>query len=185
MPSKTKSGALPARERILAAAHQLFYRDGFRATGIDRIIAEASVTKVTFYRHFPGKHDLIRAFLAYRHEIWMNWFLDALERHGDNLDALAPALEEWFQNPEFRGCAFINAVSELGGELPDVAEITRRHKADMVAAIAKLLPSGKKEFAGLIAVVVDGAIVGVQYDPSSQVPLRAVREIVKAARARK
>lgn len=185
MAFQNKAGALPARERILAAAHELFYRDGFRATGIDRIIAEASVTKVTFYRHFPSKHDLIRAFLGYRHEIWMHWFLDALERHGGNLDALVPALHEWFQNPGFRGCAFINAVSELGGEFPDVTEITRRHKADMAAAIANLLPPRGKQFAGPIAVVVDGAIVGAQYDPSSDVPLRAVGEMVKAVRARR
>jgi AcrR family transcriptional regulator len=185
MAAKSKSGVLPPRERILSAAHELFYRDGIRATGIDRIIAEASVAKVTFYRHFPSKHDLIRAFLEYRHDIWMSWFLDALSRHGGNLNALAPALEEWFRNPGFRGCAFINSVSELGGELLDVAEITRRHKADMATAIAGLLPAGKREFASLIAVVVDGAIVGAQYDPPSRTPLRAVREIVKVAQAGK
>lgn len=185
MAAKNKSGVLPPRERILAAAHGLFYRNGIRATGIDRIIAEASVTKVTFYRHFPSKHDLIRAFLEYRHDIWMSWFIDALDRHGGTLNALAPALEEWFQNPGFRGCAFINSVSELGDELPDVTEIARRHKADMATAIANLLPTGKREFARLIAVVVDGAIVGAQYDPSSRNPLRAVREIVKVAQARK
>ena len=73
--------SLPARERILLAAHELFYRDGLRATGVDRVIAAAGVTKVTFYRHFPAKDELIRAFLAYRHERWMDWFQAALARH--------------------------------------------------------------------------------------------------------
>jgi len=58
--NKTRvSPTLPARERILLTAHELFYRDGIRATGIDRVIAESGVTKVTFYRHFPSKNDLI------------------------------------------------------------------------------------------------------------------------------
>lgn len=72
--SSTTVSDLPARERILLAAHDLFYREGIRATGVDKVIAAAGVTKVTFYRHFPSKHDLIRAFLEYRHGIWMAWF---------------------------------------------------------------------------------------------------------------
>ena len=76
------ASTLPARERILVTAHELFYRDGLRATGIDRIIAESGVAKLTFYRHFPSKDALIRTFLDYRHERWMAWFVDALGRHG-------------------------------------------------------------------------------------------------------
>ena len=106
--------ALPARERILLTAHDLFYADGIRATGIDRVIAEAGVTKVTFYRHYPSKDDLVRAFLDYRHDRWMAWFIDALARHGaregDGLFALGPALAEWFGQGGYRGCAFINTV---------------------------------------------------------------------------
>jgi AcrR family transcriptional regulator len=60
-------GDLSARDRILRTAHDLFYADGLRATGIDRVIAEAGVTKVTFYRHFPSKNDLILAYLNLRH----------------------------------------------------------------------------------------------------------------------
>ena len=70
---------LPARDRLLHTAHALFYRDGIRATGIDRVIAESGVTKVTFYRHFPSKNDLICAYLEYRHTGWMAWFGDALQ----------------------------------------------------------------------------------------------------------
>ncbi len=64
------------RERILLAAHDLFYRESTRATGIDRVIAESGVAKVTLYRHFPSKNDLICEFLEYRHLLWMarpNW----------------------------------------------------------------------------------------------------------------
>ena len=68
MAASIDTSTLPARERILVTAHELFYRDGLRATGIDRLIAESGVAKLTFYRHFPSKDDLIRTFLDYRHQ---------------------------------------------------------------------------------------------------------------------
>ncbi|GGP17666.1 TetR/AcrR family transcriptional regulator [Silvimonas iriomotensis] len=168
---------LPARERILRVAHDLFYRDGIRATGIDRVIAEAGVTKVTFYRHYPGKNELIRAFLQDRHERWMNWFTAALQRHGGSgLAVLVPVLAEWFGSDQYRGCAFINAVAEQGGGFADAAQIARAHKADMTAAIATLLPasSGRERVALAAAVAVDGAMVRAQTDGSPQAALDAL-----------
>jgi AcrR family transcriptional regulator len=161
---------LPARERILLTAHQLFYRDGIRATGVDRLIAESGVAKLTFYRHFPGKNELVRAFLEYRHQRWMAWFVDALGRSGaragGGLAPLADALAEWFADPAFRGCAFINAVAEVGGLLPDVAAIARRHKEEMVQVIEGLLPERpeRRASAAAAALAVDGAIVRAQMD---------------------
>ncbi len=160
---------LSAQDRILQTAHDLFYRDGIRATGIDKIIAESGVAKATFYRYFPSKNDLIRAFLDYRHQRWMNWFEEALARHGakpgGGLAPLLPALAEWFQNPVYRGCAFINSVSELG-TLADVVEISRNHKQDMTAVIAQLLPEPeqREQLAIAVAIAVDGAIVKAQFE---------------------
>jgi AcrR family transcriptional regulator len=74
---------LSARESILLTAHDSFYANGIRATGIDRIIKQAKVTKVTFYRHFPSKNNLIIAFLAYRYQRWMNWFTESIKRYGN------------------------------------------------------------------------------------------------------
>lgn len=166
-----------ARARILATALALFYRDGIRATGIDRLIAESAVTKATFYRHFPGKNDLILAFLEHRHARWMAWFTEALARHGGDVDALVPAMAEWFRSPDFRGCAFINSVGELGAELPGVVEITRRHKAQMTEAIAGLLPASRqrRRQASALAMAVDGAIVRAQFDPSPDSALAALQ----------
>jgi AcrR family transcriptional regulator len=164
-----------ARHRILETAHDLFYRDGVRATGVDRLIAEARVTKVTFYRHFPSKDDLIRAFLEYRHEKWMRWFREALTcnrlrqneraRRDEPLAPLAAALAEWFAQPSFRGCAFINSVAEIGGALPDATAIAARHKAEMIAEIETLLPQDRTDraiVAQAAALAADGAIVRAQ-----------------------
>jgi AcrR family transcriptional regulator len=179
---------LPARERILLTAHELFYREGIRATGIDRVIAESGVTKVTFYRHFPSKNDLVRAFLEYRHERWMAWFADALRRHGGErrgIDALVPTLREWFDDGGFRGCAFINSVGELGGVLPEVVEIARRHKGDMTALIGELLPPTRQRArdAQAVALAVDGAIVRAQFDETSDAALKSLDRLIKSLQA--
>jgi len=171
-----------ARVRILLTAHDLFYRHGIRATGVDRVIAESGVAKLTFYRHFSSKNDLVRAFLDHRHRNWMAWFTAALARHGGDARALAPALAEWLRNPDFRGCAFINTVGELAGDLPEVTDLAQRHKADMTAAIATLLPDTKDRpaLADALAVAVDGAIIRAQYDPDPEAALAALARIVEA-----
>ncbi|BAV97724.1 TetR/AcrR family transcriptional regulator [Lysobacter enzymogenes] len=169
-----------ARERILQTAHDLFYLEGVRATGVDRVIAESGVTKVTLYRHYPSKNDLILAFLDYRHERWMAWFDAALRRHGDDVAALAPALREWFAHPQFRGCAFINTVAELGPALPAAGERARAHKRAMQARIADLLPDARarEARARMLAVAVDGAIVRAARDGSPDDALAALLAIV-------
>ncbi len=171
--ASSPTAALPARERILKTAHALFYQDGLRATGIDRIIAESGVAKLTFYRHFPSKDELIRTFLEDRHQRWMAWFVDALGRHGavagGGLLPLHAALSEWFGQPLFRGCAFINAVAEVGGTQPGVMAIAQGHKDEMQQVIAELLALGQgpqaiaaKALAAALAA--DGAMVRAQLD---------------------
>ncbi len=172
----------PARERILNTAHELFYQHGIRATGVDRIIAECGVTKVTFYRHFPGKHALILFFLEYRHQRWLAWFREALERHGGDIHALVPAMAGWFGEAEFRGCAFINTVGELAEDLPEVVDIARRHKEAMTTILGELLPvtGNREELSGALAIAVDGAIVHAQYDASPGNALAALARTVNA-----
>lgn len=172
------AAALPVRERILAAAHDLFYRDGIRATGVDAIIAASGVAKLTFYRQFPSKDELVLAFLEMRHDRWMGWFIDALGRHGAQrelatdsaLEMLADVLQEWADDPGFRGCAFINAVSELGTSRPDALALARSHKREMEDVIALLLPdtAGRGRLAQAAALAFDGAVIHAQRDPAPQ-----------------
>lgn len=178
-------GDLPARERILRTAHDLFYADGLRATGIDRVIAEAGVTKVTFYRHFPSKNDLILAYLNRRHDLWIAWFTEALARHGGTsrgVQTLPPVLEEWFSGQalgDFRGCAFLNSVSEMGPAIPAIVEATRQHKQQMTDAIEALLPPARqrRQTAEAVAIAVEGAIVQAQYSENPALALRALKFI--------
>jgi len=166
--------SLSARERILRTAQQLFYQNGIRATGIDSVIADASVTKVTLYRHFPSKEDLIEAFLEQRHHIWIAWFKGAIEEARDKqtaaarqrkpLDPVLSAAEKLFAATTFRGCAFANTVAELGTSVPSILGIAARHKADVCAVIMTLLPPHKKahDLAWAATLALDGAIVNAQ-----------------------
>lgn len=181
-PSAEPRRPSAARERILRTAHDLFYRDGIRATGIDRVIAEAQVTKVTFYRHFRSKDQLIREFLEYRHQRWMSWFVDALARHGARPSAIAEALQEWVQKPEFRGCAFINVVAEMPDGGSQIATIARNHKEDMRRAIEQVLPPSPRraQIASSLSLAFDGAIVRAQMDGTDEHAVAGLKEVARA-----
>ncbi|RUP26034.1 MAG: TetR/AcrR family transcriptional regulator [Curvibacter sp.] len=157
---------LPSRERILVAAHALFYKEGIRATGIDKIIEQAPVSKLTFYRQYASKDDLIRAYLDFRHEKWISWFQTSLEQaRGAGLlpvDALASTLRDWFSSPDFRGCAFLNAAAELGSSDPKILETVRQHKQDMASVLDKVFEGDAVPVGRLLALVIDGAIVHAQ-----------------------
>lgn len=179
-----KKVALTARDKILLKAHDLFYRDGIRATGIDRIIKESGVTKVTFYRHYPSKNELIRAYLEYRHTYWMNWFSEAVDRYkrvdSNPVSVIVKVLWEWFESQTFRGCAFINAVAEFDGELPGLVDIIKRHKSEMANVLAVQLLSTQLEGLEMaVAMAIDGAIVRAQIEKNSAPALQTLAEILR------
>ena len=115
---RARAGSTSARQRILTTADRLFYGEGIQATGVQRVVEEAEVTRVTFYRHFPSKDDLVLAYLdarATRAHAAVQRILDA---HADDPRA---ALLAWNQAvvddgviDEYRGCTFVNAAAEYG-----------------------------------------------------------------------
>lgn len=157
----------PARTRILETALRLFYAHGTRAVGIDRIIAESGVAKMSFYNHFPSKADLIAAFLEERHRRWMDWFSRAITtrktKAGSNLTAVADVLREWFAAPDFHGCAFINILAETDRTNERERTIARNHKRDLQALLTQLARNDgvprPGDAARLALTVVEGAIV--------------------------
>lgn len=172
---------LSARDRILLTAHDLFYCQGIRATGIDQLIKESGVTKVTFYRHFPSKNNLIIEFLEYRHSTWMTWFTESVATYQNTTEALLKTLQEWFLSSRFRGCAFINAVGELGEVMPEVINISKRHKQTLTEFIETLLPASdhNKQDALAISLAIDGAIIRAQIDQSPDNALRGLEHLLQ------
>ncbi|HBL7319755.1 TetR family transcriptional regulator [Enterobacter kobei] len=159
---------ISVRDKILRTAHDLFYSTGFKATGVDTLIKEAKVTKVTFYRHFPSKSLLILAYLHYRHEIWMNWFETSLRRNLNagqaSSEALSATLYEWFVSPEFHGCAFINASAEAKSEdiESEIKAICRDHKLETKKMITSLTKVADERVINEIMLLIDGAIIHAQ-----------------------
>src|ERR1700722_14046875 len=156
-----------ARQRILETADRLFYRDGIRAVGIDRIIAEAGVAKMSLYKHFPSKDDLILAVLQFREESVLEFFRSSMERHGKKakspLRAFFAALKEWFETPGFRGCAFQNAAAELADPAHPGTEFIRGHKQRFGEFLRGLgeeaIGKDAAKVAPAVALLVEGAIV--------------------------
>jgi AcrR family transcriptional regulator len=129
-----------ARTRLLDTAYSLFSRYGIHTIGIDRIIAEAGVAKMTLYRHFASKDDLVLAFLELRERRWTHdWLRTEMERRAtaprDRLLAVFDALDEWFRRPDFESCSFMRTLLEVPDEADPVHQATVRH----LETIAKMM----------------------------------------------
>src|SRR5688500_11072714 len=113
----TETGTRPseARQRLLATATRIFYAEGIHSVGVDRLIAEAQVTRATFYRHFPGKEDLVLSYLREVHTMERTRVEAAIADNASPVNALlaiAGSIAQGIQSPGFRGCAFLNAAAE-------------------------------------------------------------------------
>ncbi|MGM1064440.1 TetR/AcrR family transcriptional regulator [Saccharothrix sp. Mg75] len=130
------------RERILAAADEHFYAEGIRAVSADRLIAEAGVSKVTFYRHFPTKDDLVVAYVEGRAAVErhaLEEFRDRASDACDTLVAIAHGISGLSCSPGFRGCPFINAAAEYADPDHPVRRAVAAHRSWFAAYLRDLL----------------------------------------------
>ncbi len=130
------------RDHLVDTAARLFARHGFHATGIDRILAEAGVAKMTLYKHFRSKDELILAALRRRDEAFRNWFLRRVEARGgtprDRLLAVFDVLAEWFEQPDFVGCMFVAAAAEFHAAEDPIHAMAAEHKRLLLAFLRDL-----------------------------------------------
>jgi AcrR family transcriptional regulator len=156
-----------AAARVLEAASRLFYAEGIRAVSADRVIAEAGVSKVTFYRHFPTKDALVVAYLRALAGAERAVLDGVLAEHpGDPaavLRACADALGRQSCATGFRGCPFINAAAEYADPAHPVREVVAEHRRWMVGAATALLTDlsvpDAAEVAEDLVMLRDGAMV--------------------------
>jgi AcrR family transcriptional regulator len=122
-----------ARERILDTAYELFSRHGTRAVGVDRIIAECGIAKMTLYRNFPSKDELILAFLDRRAERWTHAWLESESARAGGADpaqrllAVFDTFDGWFREEDYEGCSFINVMLEIPERASPVHQSSVRH----------------------------------------------------------
>ena len=159
-----------ARDRLLAAADELFYAEGVHTVGIDRVIEKAGVAKASLYSTFGSKDELVRAYLQGRHDRRRTRLLAGLERYDDPRDRLLGVFEvlaEVAARPGFRGCAFYNASAEspVGSPVEEVSDVYRAWIRGLFAELAR--DAGAKDPAALadqLVVLYDGASVGARMD---------------------
>ena len=178
------------RDRLLAAASELFYERGVHTVGIDTIIERAGVAKASLYNTFGSKDGLVRAYLEARHEARRARLTAEIERHDDpkeRLLAVFDVLATTVAQPTFRGCAFANAVaeSELDSAAADVTRNVRRWLLDTMIELTTAL--GVDDPAGLarqLTLLYDGALAQSRLDPTpaaAKAAKAAANELVDAA----
>ena len=168
--SESLTGATPrdARERILETAYELFSRNGIRAVGVDRVIAESGVAKMTLYRHFGSKDELVLEFLRRREQRWtQEWLQAEVERRTDDpaerLLAIFDVFDAWFRTEDFEGCAFINVLLELADQTSSVRKATIVHLATIRSFLQGLASDAgvadPEDFARSWHILMKGSIV--------------------------
>ncbi|MEZ6244270.1 MAG: TetR/AcrR family transcriptional regulator [Phycisphaerales bacterium] len=179
-----------SREKIIQTAHDLFYRDGFLAVGLDQILDEVGVTKTTFYNHFESKEGLVLETLRWHDQWWKDKFREMLRRHGGDtprgqLEAIPEAIEETLTTPGFNGCIFVNVAVQF--PLPhDPAHVAAaRHKVEMETILRELAGyAGADDAAALaseLALIIEGAYVTRQVSgrpDTGEIARRLVRSAV-------
>jgi AcrR family transcriptional regulator len=181
-PTTSKS---EARERLLRIASELFYSEGIRAVGVERILAEADVSRATFYRHFAGKSALVQAYLDREDEYLRGLFTAATERATSPQHALELAVEAiasgLTQRP--RGCPFVNAAVEFPDTDSEVRGIVKRHRDWFRDTLERILQDAGRddaeERAAMLVLLRDAALVGRYLSPAGNTS----RTFLKVARS--
>lgn len=153
---------MDTRRKLLCAAEALFDRHGFTATGMGRLTRAADMSSRTLYKHAGSKADLIVAVLAERQQR----FLRAIRVQ--SVEALFAALETWVRREGGRGCLFLRAYGETGGDAPEIAQAVSTYKAELFDTIEKIVSAEtggahQPELAEQILVLFEGATWAAVY----------------------
>jgi AcrR family transcriptional regulator len=153
---------------VLDAAYDLFTRQGIRAVGVDTIVDQAGVAKMTFYRHFPSKEDLVLAVLQKREDLWTREWLEGQIRSRathpeERLVLILDIFDEWFQRPDFEGCFFIKSVLEASERDERIRAASALHLANVREFVSSLAAEAgiahPDDFARKWQILLEGAIV--------------------------
>jgi len=164
MISKAISG-LSTRDRILETTFRLFHGQGYNATGINQIIAEADVSKASLYQHFRSKEDLCIAFLNQRHDFWFNAlraFTDKAKTPKTKVQAAFRFLNDMNERENFRGCAFLNIVSEITDDAVSIRNVIQSHKEDLRTFLRDILHEANATLCDHIYLLFESALVESQ-----------------------
>ena len=165
------------RQQVVDKAGELFSKHGFHPVGVDWIIDESGVARMTLYRHFAGKEDLIKEVLEQRYTFVMGSIAEKLSPMPDATARLKGIFEwygTWFRTPEFAGCLFERALAEFGATCPKVTDVAVRYRDDLLAMMETLLKDvvpakTARQLAGVYVMLLSGATADARAigDPSA------------------
>ena len=168
------------RKRILEVADRLFYAEGVRATGTEKIMAIAEVAKATFYRHFESKDALVLAYLANRDQALWNYL--SQQTPAKNLREALVKFEQYANWPEVIGCPFLRIASEYPDTAHPFHRLAIQHQNKILKYLTDLLKPfaiDKAAAAAAILSVIDGALsTRMLYGASKQIPIVSPAEAV-------
>lgn len=175
------------RDELVQKALEVFYENGFHATGMDLLAKRTGVSKTSMYKHFRTKEELILAALRLRDENFRNWLIRKMEELADTpqgqLLACFDALEQWFEEPGYKGCMFIKAAAEYQQADDPIHRAAADHKRQLLAHFSSLAQeAGAKDpskLASQLLLLKEGAIVLAQMRGTS----KAAQEAKSAAEA--
>jgi len=159
-----------ARERLLAAADELFYAEGIHTVGIDRVIERAGVAKASLYSTFGSKDELVRAYLLGRHERRQRRLTERLagcDGPRAKLLGVFDYLGDFYRQPNFRGCPFINANGESlpGDPAQEVADLSRAWVRSLIRDLVVQLGIDPPDaLTDQLILLYDGATVSARLD---------------------
>ncbi|WP_115514483.1 MULTISPECIES: TetR/AcrR family transcriptional regulator [Xanthomonas] len=123
------------RQRILATAEELIYRNGIHAMGMDLLVKTSGVARKSIYRHFETKDEIAAAALSARDVRWLDWFrqeCDKADSPEQRILSMFTVLKAWFTSEGYRGCAFINTAGEVGNPDDPIRRIAKLHKQKLL-----------------------------------------------------
>jgi AcrR family transcriptional regulator len=170
-----------AKQRLLQAADDLFYSEGIHTVGIDRVIAHAGVAKGSLYYSFTGKDELVHEYLTHRHGKWAERVTAGIEAHTDpraRILAVYDVLGTLFAQPDYRGCAFMNATAEAAPDSVEAQAATtfRAWVHNLFLDLASDVDaSDPKQLAETLVLLYDGAVATAQMDRAPEAARTARR----------
>jgi AcrR family transcriptional regulator len=184
MATKTAK-RLSARERLLAASDELFYRNGVHSTGIDAVIEKAGVAKGSLYYIFGGKDELVAAYLRGRLAAWherVNAAQAGIDDPEEKILAVFDAIADEVSRPEFRGCPFVNAAAEApAGEAQELAikEYRRWVRQSFNALAAETGVTDPAALADALILLYDGALATAEVSKTARAAAMTAKRIAR------
>lgn len=160
---------LPPKERIINTTFELFAKQGYNSTGINQIISEANVARASFYQYFKSKEDLCVEFLKVRHEYWfkeLHQFTSKKENVQSKIISSFDFIIYMNEKENFRGCSFLNILSEIPADNLKILNVIQQHKKDLRTYFSELMED--KDLSDHIYLLFESSIIESQLFRSNE-----------------